>query len=544
MAALLDVVFRSSLLVLFGLALMPWLRHHSAALRHWVLLTSLIGAAAVPAASWLLPTWEVVDVGAMLPAPVAEGVASLGEKPAQGPAAAAFEAAATAVPVPPAASWADVIVRTWLAGAAVSFTLLGAGLVQLYRLHRTSRPLVEGRWRDAAPAAVRVTDRPGLLVVWGFRKPTIIVPSSALDWTADRVCAVLHHELAHVRRQDWLLLVAAEMVRAVYWFNPFVWIACARLRTEAELACDDAVIIAGTSGPTYASHVIDIARELTATHRLPAPALIRQSTLERRVRAMLDKTRNRRPLSSRAGSTAVIVMLAVTLGVAAIAAQSFVSLSGTIVDPTQGLLPNVKLVLVNEQSQAKYEIQTDRTGRYEFVGLPPGNYTMTAVLPGFSQFSARVTVGTQSLQQDVTMSVGSIQETITITQSGDALAPNPERERRIAEVRAKRAAQLSQPRPAVQGDNRIGGNIGVPIKLRDFKPVFPASLHGSEGTVVLRTKIMTSGAVGEIEVESATHPEFAQATIDAVQQWEFSATLLNGEPIETPMTVTAHFKAQ
>jgi TonB family protein len=69
-------------------------------------------------------------------------------------------------------------------------------------------------------------------------------------------------------------------------------------------------------------------------------------------------------------------------------------------------------------------------------------------------------------------------------------------------------------------------------------------LHGTQGTVVLKAKIMTSGAVGDIEVESATHPEFAQATIDAVQQWEFSATLLNGEPIETPMTVTAHFKVQ
>jgi TonB family protein len=84
----------------------------------------------------------------------------------------------------------------------------------------------------------------------------------------------------------------------------------------------------------------------------------------------------------------------------------------------------------------------------------------------------------------------------------------------------------------------------VPLKLRDFRPVFPSSLHGTDGTVVLKAKISTSGAVDQIEVESATHPDFAQAAIDAVQQWEFSATLLNGEPIETPMTITAHFKAQ
>lgn len=543
MIVLLDVVLRSSLVLLFGLALMPLLRGRSAALRHWVLLTSLIGAAAVPAASWLLPTWEVVDVGAMLPVPVTERVAALGVDTVTVSRVTALTAA-DAIGPGASASWAEIIVLIWIGGAVLSLAFLLVGIAQLYRVQRSSRPLVDGRWPDAAPAAVRVTARPGLLVVWGFRKPTIIVPTSALDWPDDRVSAVLQHELAHVRRQDWLLLVAAEMVRAMYWFNPLVWIVCARLRTEAELACDDAVIIAGTSGPTYASHVIDIARELTARHRLPAPALIRQTTLEKRVRAMLDKTRNRRPLSSRASSTALAVMLTVTLSVAAIAAQSFVSLSGTIVDPSQALLPGVKLILVNDESQAKYEIQTDRSGRYEFVGLPPGNYTMTAALPGFSRFSARVTVGTQSLQHDLAMSVGTIQETITVTQNGVAPPPDPDRERRIAELRAKRAAQISKPRPDAQSSNRIGGNLGVPLKLRDFRPVYPASLHGAEGTVVLKAKITTSGSVGDIEVESATHPEFAQATIDAVQQWEFSATLLNGEPIETPMTVTAHFKVQ
>lgn len=258
---------------------------------------------------------------------------------------------------------------------------------------------------------------------------------------------------------------------------------------------------------------------------------------------MLDNTRNRTPLSTRTRRAAVALTLGLTLAVAALAAQSFVSLSGTIVDPTNGVLPGVKLMLVNEQTQAKYEIKTDKTGRYEFVGLPPGNYTMDATIPGFSRFTGRVVVGGQNLQQDLTLTVGTLQETITVRQDAVPPAPDPERDRKIAEFKAKRAAAKC---PAEQpgGDVRMGGNIRVPIKLRDVRPLYPDSLRGTEGVVVLSTKVTTTGAVDVVEVESTTHPEFSQSAIDAVRQWEFDATLLNCEPIVTPMRVTVNYKVQ
>jgi TonB family protein len=538
----LDVIVRSSLMLAIGLALMPVLRQQSAALRHLVLFTSLMCAAAMPVFTWLMPTWEVVEVASVVPrVALASVAAGTGVNSAIG-AASQVELGDTTAVSQPVGTYALLL---WMFGTAASFVLLLVGVAQLYRVDADSTPVDGGPWRDEAPSptTVRATPRAGLLLVWGIRRPSIIVPVSALDWPADRTSAVLRHELAHIRRGDWALQIAGEAVRAIYWFNPLVWLACARLRAECEIACDDAVIAEGATGTVYASHVIEVAQALNEPSWLPAPAIVRQSTLERRIRAMLDKTRNRRPVTAAARGSAIALLFAASVAMAAVAAQSFVSLTGTIVDPSNGVLPGVKLILVNEETKAKYEIQTNQQGRYEFVGLPPGNYTMDAALPGFSRYSARVTVGSQNVQQDMTMGMGTLQETITIVQNAPPPAPDPERDRRIEAMRAKRAAAMSAPRPARSG-NAVGGNLGVPLKVRDVRPVYPTSLYGTEGKVVLNTTITTSGAVGAIDVKSATHPDFAQAAIDAVAQWVFTATLLNGDPVETPMEVTVSFRTQ
>jgi protein TonB len=50
------------------------------------------------------------------------------------------------------------------------------------------------------------------------------------------------------------------------------------------------------------------------------------------------------------------------------------------------------------------------------------------------------------------------------------------------------------------------------------------------------------GAVASVRVLSAqVHPEFAMAAVDAVRQWRFDSTLLNGEPVEVVMTVSVRF---
>ena len=67
-------------------------------------------------------------------------------------------------------------------------------------------------------------------------------------------------------------------------------------------------------------------------------------------------------------------------------AARFATLSGSVLDQTNRVITNTTLVLTNAQTRAKYEVHSDSTGRFEFVGLPAGGYELEATRPGFAHF--------------------------------------------------------------------------------------------------------------------------------------------------------------
>ena len=92
---------------------------------------------------------------------------------------------------------------------------------------------------------------------------------------------------------------------------------------------------------------------------------------------------------------------------------------------------------------------------------------------------------------------------------------------------------------------RVGGDIKEPKKIKDVKPVYPeaAKSAGVQGIVIIETVIGTDGAVNEAKVLRSV-PELDKAAIDAVMQWKYTPTLLNGKAVEVIMTVTVTFSLQ
>ncbi len=543
MILLLESSLKVAVILLLALAFMPLLRRRAAALRHWLLAAAVMTAVAAPAIRTMVPAWQLpLDLTAVSPTIVVpNGSSSVEQSPVvslqtpQGPPAADLGAVA------------PYVLGIWAIGAALGTGVLIVGLTRLVVLASAARRVSDGVWAASAEEigreynllspTVLQSAHPSLVVAWGVRRPRVLVPASALSWPAERVRIVLAHELAHIRRGDWLVQLAAELLRAIYWFNPLAWIACRRLRQESEQACDDAVINRGVEGSEYAAHLVNIARELHQRRTwVPAPAIARTSHLERRIRVMLDQRINRRPVSRAACAAALLALLAVVVPVTGAAvAQVFATVAGSIVDPANAAVPGVTLILTNSENQAKYEVRSDRNGRYEFVGLPAGEYLLEAKLPGFTTLQGKLTVAGQHVQRDLQLEIGSLQETIHISASRSQSSPDimspPTSGRRV------------QPRAAPTCDGAAGGNIRPPHKLYDVRPYYPASAvrSGISGTVQLVSRIGVDGTVEDVQVVSTPHPDLATAGTEAVRQWLFDATYLNCVAVPVTMKVTLNF---
>jgi periplasmic protein TonB len=101
------------------------------------------------------------------------------------------------------------------------------------------------------------------------------------------------------------------------------------------------------------------------------------------------------------------------------------------------------------------------------------------------------------------------------------------------------------PAPESKKPLPVGGAIQPPKKVRSVMPVYPAVARaaGKEGTVILEAVIGEDGRVNLVKVLRSIQL-LDQAAIDAVRQWEFTPTLLNGQPVTIVMTVTVTFSLQ
>jgi bla regulator protein BlaR1 len=90
--------------------------------------------------------------------------------------------------------------------------------------------------------------------LWGWREPVLLLPANSLSRLSEtELRFVLLHELAHVKRRDVLLNWVMIGARSLHWFNPLVWIALRRLRSDRELVCDQMVLVSLTPAerPVY-----------------------------------------------------------------------------------------------------------------------------------------------------------------------------------------------------------------------------------------------------------------------------------------------------
>jgi beta-lactamase regulating signal transducer with metallopeptidase domain len=280
MSLLLATAVKTTVVLLAALAARALVRNQSAAVRHWMLAVAIGCALLMPALGYIAPTWQVPSVTG--PDPEVESRVEFNVAATGSPAVPSPRQLPEA-PSPPFAI-GPFLLALWSGGTVIALAVLLAGLARLAAIAAAAQPAGPGRC-DALARAIALAfginrrirllygSNPSMLMTWGLFRPIVILPESARAWTDDRLRVVLCHELAHIRRGDWGTQLAGDVLRAVYWFNPFAWIACRRLRLDSEHACDDAVLNAGVAAPAYATHLLDLARACSRRRVAWSPAL-------------------------------------------------------------------------------------------------------------------------------------------------------------------------------------------------------------------------------------------------------------------------------
>jgi beta-lactamase regulating signal transducer with metallopeptidase domain len=238
----------------------------------------------------------------------------------------------SAPPPPPAAQpflWRQALLAIWLLGLLLFLTRIFIATLKLHRLTRRFNHIGDPHvltLLDACKRDLRVRHHVTILssdeilapALMGFLKPKVLLPAHLLiGFDPRELRLVLMHELAHVRRCDVLVNWLATLLHALHWFNPVLWLALNRMRTDRELATDELVLLAATRPDDrhlYGQTILKLLQQtLSRRTVLPGMVGILEGThpLRRRI-TMIAQFKEKKPWSALA-LVALVALCAVTL---------------------------------------------------------------------------------------------------------------------------------------------------------------------------------------------------------------------------------------
>jgi uncharacterized protein (TIGR03435 family) len=218
------------------------------------------------------------------------------------------------------------VVAMWLAGAIVFWMRLIAGWMAAARVRSTQVRPAPPEWQqtlDRLKARVGVTRPVRLLIsalvqtpaVVGWLRPVVLVPIGALaGLPSEQIEALLIHELAHIRRHDYLVNIFQNVAEALLFYHPAVWWVSGHIRTEREMCCDDVAVSLTGDAFTYALALADL--EQSRPVHLHAAVAANGGSLANRIGRVLGQSRPAsRTLPGTGGMVGAILLVVTACGV-------------------------------------------------------------------------------------------------------------------------------------------------------------------------------------------------------------------------------------
>ncbi len=314
-AALVELFLKSSLLLSIALGLTFLARKQPASVRHFLLGLSLLGLLALPFLAAFMPGWRTGLLPSWTPEPGKSSAVSIahslqlsspnanGENGIQLQSHYSVEDEATAgatMFLKP--QYRIGFTALWLLVSGIMLVKILFGLYGASRLTRQGISIKGYPWHQlflwflekiSLKRNVRLikNQQVAMPMTWGVLNPVVLMPPDSVKWPVEHCSSVLFHELSHVKRGDFLVMLLCRIACCLYWLNPLSWIAFRLLRKEQEKACDEMVLKAGIKPSTYASALLRMKQAVDEGRYIPSPAIgmAGNSELNERLTTILEK---------------------------------------------------------------------------------------------------------------------------------------------------------------------------------------------------------------------------------------------------------------
>ena len=199
------------------------------------------------------------------------------------------------------------------------------------------------------------------------------------------------------------------------------------------------------------------------------------------------------------------------------AGLSAATITGSVNGITGEAISEAKVIVLNPDTGAKQEASTSSDGTFSISGAGAGQYILRVEKPGFNSVFRVFDVKADS----------NINRQITMVPPGTQPAPDT----------------IDDPATPEAKPLRVKGTVAQANLVTKVQPRYPAEAKASrlQGTVELEITITKDGVPSELRVVSSPGDELSESAVEAVRQWRYRPTLLNGSPVEIASTVIVNY---
>jgi TonB family protein len=400
------------------------------------------------------------------------------------------------------------VLLAWFAGVVLFVARLNVGLMVARRMRLVGTGVVAAELQQVFEAMRRrlgVTRAVRLMhsalvqapTVIGWLRPVVLIPASCLTGMSTmQIEAVLAHELAHIRRHDYLVSVLQSVVETLLFYHPAVWWVSRQVRRERECCCDEMAVAVGGDRLAYA-RALSVLEERRSFY--PEVALgANGGVLKMRIKRLLG-CKEDAAVSQFAAFTvlALIVIAAGSYVVTMARAESgAVSRSARAATPMELEAVSPLNTLIAAPAVREYRLK-------EPVLMAQAEAPAAGQEPG--------------------------------APSAPVLPP-------VSSPPPPPAPLVRLPQAAPGGQARLSAAVVEGMILTKVDPVYPAEAKAAhvQGSVILHAIISKTGTVERLDVISG-NGMLVNAARDAVSRWTYKPFLLNGEPVEVETSITVNF---